>query len=366
MGLIAFAGLAFSGGPLPQSPSKFQVSDPENSWLESVRAALTNQPSAAVSTAAEEPVFGNSFPKFQFHNLDIVWGAPTNQSRAALWIYKVVPRSFSGTIVSNLMALDSFTVQDEQRWQRKILSTNTEPLLFVNQSNTCTLLIVPSQGRIEYHDEYAPANHWDKAKHLHERVSGLPSDAAVEKLGLKFLKQFGIQRDDLAQKPNGHLITFGTIERRSYFDKARGKYIDDEAISRGIYFSRRIAGINFAGIGNGGGCEIVYGNHAKLAEFKLVWRNLQPYEHRQAASPEEIMQKIRDGNAVMTHKNLVNPATIQRLTITDCSLLYMGAAGNVSQDFVYPFAQLEAVARISGTNVNVQLYCPILSTHLIR
>ena len=84
------------------------------------------------------------------------------------------------------------------------------------------------------------------------------------------------------------------------------------------------------------------------------------------ASPEAIMQKIREGKAVLTHKNLVNPAMIQSLTITDCSPLYLGASGNVSQDFVYPFAQLEAVAKIGGTNANVQLYCPILSTNSIR
>ncbi len=363
MTLLAAAGLAFAGGPLPQRPEQFQVNDSDQPLIAVVQAALTNRSDAATSTTAGQPTFDHSLPQFQVHNLEMVWTAPTNQSRAVLWIYKVVPQCFSGAIVSNLMALGSLTVEDGKKWPPKISSTNTEPLLFVNRSNTCTLLMVPSQGRIEYHNEYAPANHWDKANRLHEPVIGLPTDAGVQKQGLKFLNQFGIQRPDLAQKPDGHLITFGTTETRSYFDRGRGKYVDDETISRGVFFNRRIDGINVAGIGIGGGCEIVYGNHAKLAEFKLVWRNLQPYEFRPVASPEEIMQNIREGKAVMTHKNLVNPALIQRLTITDCSLLYTGAAGNVPQDFACPFVQLEAVAKIAGTNASVQLYCPILSTH---
>lgn len=191
----------------------------------------------------------------------------------------------------------------------------------------------------------------------------MPNDAKAEKLGLKFLKQFGIQHADLAQNAKGHLLTFGEKRTRGYFDRRRGKYVDDELIARGIFFNRRIDGVNFAGIGIGSGCEIMFGNHAKIANFKLVWRNLQPYEHRQVACPDEIIRYIRDGQAVMTHKNLVNPADVKRLTITDCSPLYMGAAGEETQDFVYPFAQLEAIASLGDTNENIQLYCPILSTN---
>jgi len=316
--------------------------------------------------ASDGPVFESSFPKFQVHDPEIVWAPPTNQSRAALWIYKVITRSFSGTIVSNLMVLGSFTVQDEQKWQREISQTNTEPLLFANQSNTCNLLIVPSQGRIEYWDGFAEANHWDRINHLVEPVEGVPNDAKAEKLGLKFLKQFGIQRADLAQNAKGHLLTFGEKRTRGYFDRRRGKYIDDEIIARGIFFNRRIDGVNFAGVGIGSGCEIMFANHAKIANFKLVWRNLQPCEHRQVASVDEIMQWIQEGKAVMTHKNLVNPAVVKKLTIMDCSPLYMGAAGEEAQDFVYPFAQIEAVADLGYTNADVQLYCPILSAKVAK
>ena len=137
-------------------------------------------------------------------------------------------------------------------------------------------------------------------------------------------------------------------------------------IARGIFFNRRIDGVNFAGIGAGGGCQIKFSNHAKIADFRLVWRNLQPYKQYRVASPDEILSYIRDGQAVLTHKNLVNPADVKKLTITDCSPLYMGADGKEAQDLVYPFAQVEAVADLGTSSTNIQLYCPILSTNLIE
>ncbi|MGA9450974.1 MAG: hypothetical protein WBW41_06480 [Verrucomicrobiia bacterium] len=361
IGLIGLAGLAFTPmWPQFQSP-KFQVEEPETIWAEIMLAVPTNQPHATLSVAADGPVFENSFPKFRVHNPEIIWAAPTNQPHAALWIYKVITQTFSNLAISNLMAMGKFTMSDEQNGHKKISTTNEDTLFFFDKKRGCNLTIVPSQGRIEYWDNYAPANHWDRTNHLWEQVAGLPDETKVKKLGLKFLKQFGIQPADLAQNAKNHLITFGEKQTRGYFDRRRGKYIDDEVTARGIFFDRRIDGVNFAGIGVGGGCEIVYGNHAKIADFKLVWRNLQPYEHHQVASPDEIMQQIREGKAVITHKNLVNPAEIKKLTITDCSSLYKGANGEETQDFVYPFAQIEAVADLGYTNVAVQLYCPILS-----
>jgi hypothetical protein len=333
LGFLGLVGLAFTPTwPLPQLP-----------------------------VVGDGPLFDSSFTAFKGMKGEIFWGAPTNQPFKELWIYSVVPQDFSGEQVSNLMALGSFNLRYEKKWHRNILTTNTEPLLFVNSSNTCDLLIVPAQGWIKYHDQFAPANRWDKTNHLHEAVQGLPDEQGAEKLGLQFLNQFGIERGDLAQKPDGHLVTFGTEEKRSYFDRATGKYIDDEVLERGIYFNRRVDGINFAGIGLGGGCEIVYGNHAKIAELRLLWRNLKPAERHEVASPNQMVQWIRQGKAVLTHKNLVNPSEVKKLTITDMSPLYMGASGEETQNLVFPFAQLEATADLGYTNVPIQLYCPILS-----
>ncbi len=369
IGLIGLVGLGFSPTwplnlPLSQNPSPpaSQIDESESFWIpQFMRAAPANQSCAAIG-----PVFGNSFPKFHVHNPEIVWAAPTNQSRAALWIYKVVPQHFSSSAISNLVVMGGFTMKDEQHGHDKITNTNEDTLFFFSKDRICNLTVVPPQGRIEYWNGLVLPNHWDKTNHLVEPVEGLPDETKVEKLGLKLLNQFGIQRDDLAQRTDGHLITFGEKETRGYFDRRSKKYIDDEVIARGIFFNRRIDGVNFAGIGAGGGCQIKFSNHAKIADFRLVWRNLQPYKQYRVASPDEILSYIRDGQAVLTHKNLVNPADVKKLTITDCSPLYMGADGKEAQDLVYPFAQVEAVADLGTSSTNIQLYCPILSTNLIE
>jgi hypothetical protein len=320
---------------------------------------------SATGFAANAPLFKESFSKFQVNNTVIHWVAPTNQLCAALWTYKVTPQHFKIVAVSNLITMGSFTMQDEQHGHRVISSSNEDTLFFFSKERVCNLTVVPPQGRIEYWDGYAAANHWDKTNHFNELVDGLPSEVQTVELGLKLLKQFGINRTDLAQKSDGHLITFGETKTRSYFDRRTQKYIDNEILTRGIFLNRQIDGVAFAGIGLGGGCEIEFGNHGKIARFNLIWRDLQPYEHYKLASRDEIAQLINDGKAVLTHKNMVNPNDVKTVTITEISPLYMGASENESQDFVYPFAKLEATAETGYTNIDIELYCPILSTNIV-
>ena len=304
------------------------------------------------AVAGSSPSFDATFPKFEVNNLGIKWSAPTNNQCASLWIYKVVPQLFPPSAISNLLVMGSFTNAEFRA---------TELVFLRNKEKTRRLKIVPAQGWIEYVDEDAPARMSGRESHRPEPVERVPDRAKVEKLALKLLDELGIQRTNLAAKPNGRPLAFGEQQTRGYMDKKRGKYVNNEVFIRGIFFDRQIDGVNFAGIGIGGGVEVEYGNNRKIAKLNIVWRNLQPYEHRLVASPDEIMRRICEGQAVMTHKNVVNPAEVKKLTVTDCSPLYMGAAGEQAQDFVYPFAQIEAIADMGNTNVPVQLYCPILT-----
>ena len=317
--------------------------------------------------AADAPSFEN-FSGFQIPpEAGVVWAAATNTSPAALWIYKVFPQKFSVSTISNLMALGSFSWQDERRKHQNISSTNDAPLLFSNRDRTRTLTIVPDQGWIKYHDEYAPANHWDGINHLWQTVEKLPGENDIEGLALNALAPLGVSRFDLATRPaSPRLLSFGEKRTRSYFDRRDGKYKEDEVILRGIYFVRKIDGVNFAGTGVAGGSRIDFGNHAKIAELEIVWRNLQPYEHRKIAGPGEIVRYIHEGKAVMTHRDNVNPTEVKKITITEVTPFYMGKRGEETQDFVYPFAQLEAIADLGTTNSPVQLYCPILSQTRLR
>jgi hypothetical protein len=309
---------------------------------------------ASATLAANALNFGNELPTWKLKDGEIKW-AVTNQLRRDLWVYKVIPQTFQAEGIKELLRQGSFT---------NIISGDiSNNFTLVNKANTCFLQVNPAQGSITYWNEYAPANHWDKTNHLWEKVEGLPSQSEAEKFGLRFLRQFGIQRKDLAQRADGHLITFGEEQSRSYFDRRTQTNIEDEVKSRGIFFNRRIEGVDFTGIGIRGGCGIAFGNHGKISQFNLVWRNLKPYEHYKTASAEEMIQFIRDGEAVITRRNPVNPADIKSITITDVSFLYMGAKGDEKQDFVYPFAQVNVRANLGSTNADIQLFCPILSTN---
>jgi len=309
----------------------------------------------AISTFAELPYVGD-LPQFRVNNLSILWDAPTNQLGASLWVYKVVPQTFPVKAVNYLLSLGGFTNR----------ITVPQGLSVANKSNTCNLVVIPEQGYVRYWNLFAAANHWDRTNHLVERVIGLPKTNEVEKLGLRVLKQFGIQRKELAQRTDGHLITFGENKTRGYYDRGTGHYIDDEVMTRGIFFSRRIDGVNFLGIGVRGGCEVEFANKAKISEINLIWRNYKRYEQYKVASPEAIEHFILSNKSILTKKNFVNSIEVKSLIITGIEPAYIGANEFEKQDYLYPFAKVEATAKMGTNDVGISLYCPILTTNRVK
>ena len=62
-------------------------------------------------------------------NVDIVWKA-TNDLPHGLWIYKVLPESFSMGIISNAMAIGHFTMKDLSHGSHPILKRQASDLFF--------------------------------------------------------------------------------------------------------------------------------------------------------------------------------------------------------------------------------------------
>lgn len=310
--------------------------------------------SVAGSTLAQLPYVGE-LPQFKVNNPTILWGAPTNKLGASLWIYKVAPQVFPFKAINHVLELGGFTNRVKV----------SQAMSIGNSSNTCQLVIIPEQGYVRYWDGFAEANHWDRTNHLWETVKGLPSQSDIEKLGLKFMKQWNIRRDELAQT-NGHLITFGENTKRSYYDRRTAKFVSDEIKSRGIFFIRRLDGVNFLGIGVGAGCEIEFANNAKVSQFNLIWRNYQPYERYKVATPEQIKQSILEGKTILTKKNFVVSTDVKTVTIDEVIPAYIGADEFEHQEYLYPFARIEATANMGTNKVGIELYCPILSTNLVK
>jgi len=285
----------------------------------------------------------------------IIYNAATNQSKGSIWVYKVVPQTFSVKALNYLLKLGDFT--------NNLLVS--QGLSVCNKSNTCTINVILPQGRIKYSNLGAAANRWDKTNHLWQVVQDVPSQDKVEMLGLKFLKHFGITRKDLAQSKKGRLISYGETCTRGYYDRHTKTNIENEITARGIFFTRRVDGVNFTGIGLHGGAYIEFANHGCVSDFKLLWRNLERYECYRIKNSAEIIESIRNGEAVLLNREYVCTAEIKAISINDVVPLYAGADETQNQSFVYPFAKVEATAEFKQTNVALSFFCPILSTNKI-
>lgn len=317
---------------------------------------LTVLLSPMIVSAGEPLPQGQAFQPVHF---EIIWAAPINKQPTALWIYKNVPQEFSTRAISNLMALGSFTTNDIRKLSDEERAMDKNGLALVNKEETRYLGISPALGFIVYRD--------DKANDMMGRVEGVPSDAKVKKLALELLDKIGISSSGFATKSSkkNDLLAFGNKEIRGHFDPKKKKFIK-EVDKRGIFFIRKVDGVNFAGIGVAGGFHVEFTSHEKVANLELIWRNLQPYQQYETASPEQIVAWIKEGKAVMPYPLMnsdLKPSEINKLTIKGFSPLYKGALADEPQEFTFPFAQLNCVAVVGKTNVNLQLYCPILSTN---
>ncbi|HTQ50752.1 MAG TPA: hypothetical protein VMJ12_08570 [Candidatus Acidoferrales bacterium] len=288
-------------------------------------------------------------------NAEITWGVPTNQQPMELWVYRTIPQNFSPNAISNLMALGSFTTNDQRKLTAEEGAIDKNALAFVTKDENRSLGISPALGWIIYKD--------NRAFDVRDKIQGVPSDAKAKKLALKLLDEIGIPRSELVKESkNGEPLTFRETGTRgpTYHTKTKTTTGKNEIDSRGVFFIRQIEGVSFAGIGVAGGFYVRFVSRAKVQELELVWRNLQRWKEFQVASPDQIVQWIKEGRAVMPAPN-VNPNEVIKLTITQISPLYMGELGGKRQDFTYPFGSLNAIADLGRTNVNLQLYCPILS-----
>lgn len=314
---------------------------------------------AGCAIGEEMPSLKHAGAPFVPLNFQIIWCAPTNQQPKPLWVYKTVPQTFSPKAISNLMALGSFTTNDQKQLNAEERAADSKGIVFATKDDNRSLGISPALGWIIYQD--------NRAFDIRDKIEGVPSDAEAEKLGLKLLDEIGIPQSELVKRSkSGDPLTFRTTTTRgpTYHTKTKITTGKNEIDARGVFFIRQIDGVSFAGIGVAGGFYVRFVSHAKVQKLELVWRNLQRWKKYQVASPNQIIEWIKEDRAVMPAPN-VNTGEIKRLTITQISPLYMGELGGERQDFTYPFASLNAVADLGQTNVNVQIYCSILSTNIL-
>jgi len=284
-----------------------------------------------------------------FHetNLDLAWTAPTHELPRALRVYRVLPSKFSPAVVSNLMALGSFTAKDKKEPFPHVTSYTTadeKRLLWIN----------PDRGYIEYRD--SDADDMNIAE-------GVPDEKQTYDLAIQYLPKLGIDRSQLAVKPNSsELRTYVTYKEALLYKGLGMPAYATNIPMRGVFFIRSLDGVDFFGKGVRGGCTIEIGHHAKMSQIIVGWRNLKRDKLYQVAKPETVVKWIRDGKAFLQRApdSHVNWTLARKMNIVKATPFYFGEPYIDRQDWVYPFMTLEASVDAGERHEVVTLYCPML------
>jgi hypothetical protein len=245
----------------------------------------------------------------------IEWSAKIE--RTNLWVYKVVPQTFSPAVISNAMTVGSFRGTDI------VGSQDTNRLRFQKPKTRPTqhLEIRPRSGWMKYRDDTGTSD-------MVGPVTGVPDFPTVERLGMELLLQLGIDRTQIAVTPRSK-----TDVKRSRITPT-GEETDTEVQARGMMFPRSIDGIHFLGLGSRGGLFVQFGNNEKIINFELAWPSLIPSQLCPTASPDQIITFVRSGKAV--HASDANLSQAKKFTIKALTPCYLGPFETETQTFVYP------------------------------
>jgi len=297
--------------------------------------------------AGRTPAYGSSAGSSGF---EIAWGTTTNGWQEKLWCYKVVPQEFPPAVISNLLALSGFRMQERTNKLGEPPFRDKSILFFRNSEQSKYLEIDPVLGWIDYHDSKA------EASSQLQKVEGIPNEQETTRLGLKYLRLCGIEVSQIATKPS-------TCDLDLHWEKGTLKYLDQETQKEitvtnnyGILFNRCIDGVRVQGFGRGGGVRIRFGNNARVIDLQVCWRHLKPYELKETPSPQQIGEQLRMGK-VPLHPlgsyNILPAGAIKRLTVKKCTFFYEGKYQNEPMDFVRPYVSFEGTANTGQGETDV-------------
>ena len=302
-----------------------------------------------ISRGAEVPTYVQGA-----NTVEIVWDVPSNRWPDKVWSYRIAPHHFAGPVISNLMTLGAFSQADATRLPGHSHLKGERIQYYADKERTRELGIFPSLGWVSFKDGKAKA----AAK---GRALGVPTDEDAFQLAQDWLKKLGIDRSQLATKSgSSDLRIYREKRTHGWMDKPTGTNVS-EVILRGVFFVRRVDGIDFNGIGPLGGVCFNFGNHGKVAELEIVWKGLEPFELHNTLTADQLMETVRSGRVkwIPSHPQKTE---IKKITITDVTLLYRGVGGEDEEKYITPYARLAASVDCGSTNVLANIECAIIAT----
>lgn len=287
-------------------------------------------------------------------NLPVQWDAATNPWPENLWVYRMIPTTFSPAVISNLMAAADYTKKDAKDY-------GTNGMIFVSSKKSGNMRISFTEGEIEYWTtpEYGPTN----------LAHDVPETDQLFHLATNFLPRIGINLSELKKANDG--------KPEFYYPEAHAEYyISNTVVTniqyRMVRFGRQLDGVEFGGPGGDG--EIDFGEHNRITKIWLRWPSLEHDKLYQTVKTGKIIQWIRDGNATagLVRDNLGNEIDVDWLTVTNltiskacayyCGELFLGAREHrpVFPSSVQPFASLWATINVGTNTFQIGINSPVL------
>lgn len=282
---------------------------------------------------------------------DIAWACDFTNLPARLTVYEVVPKRFSTSVISNLVALADFG-NPGAALRAVAPAAEGQTARYEERDRRKFLLLDPANGGVFLHNPGAIANARPEAQ-------GVPEANQLLPLGLEILAELGVERVELATErgTDRPRMTVG-VRVRGGRDKATGQRVEI-ALGRDVKFARRLNGIDCVGVGVAGAVWMEFGNHAKLATLEMAWRDLKPCKEVKAAGKTEFERRIRDGKAV-SDLEPDDAETIKRFVIKNITPVYLEKSRREPQKRVWPYAILSAVAESGSTQVEAEICVPIV------
>jgi hypothetical protein len=285
---------------------------------------------------------------FRCTNLVVNWNAPTDALPTAVCVYRLLPKKFPENAVSNLIISCGFTEKD-----KKI--SNGEEIVFKNADKFPSkfLGISSTHGAIFYTtlSHYGPTN----------LAKDVPEMSEMPELTTNFLSNFGINISDIEKNTNGVPDFHFWEPFTEYY--VRGIFITNIEF-RAVDFQRSVDGGPFLGGGAGGDGQIEFGEHGEPVKIDITWRNLERHKSYRPATPETIINWIRDGKAVLSpmpdNVAPIDWLTVKSLTIKQVVVGHYAGSPFSPSDWLMPLVSLWTTVDTGNGTVDVEIDCPII------